>query len=261
MVTRDTPWPAGTPCWVDVGVNDIGKAAAFYGALFGWTVLPGPPETGGYSICEIDGRPVAGIGPKMSPAEAPAAWITYIATENAEETAEKIKAAGGRLAMEPMAVMDVGTMAIATDPAGAAFGLWQAGTHTGVQVATEPGSLAWNENWSRDLAGNKAFYHAVFGYTYSDIDDANLKYATLDLGGRPVGGIGEMGDSFPAGTPAYWGTYFAVEDADAAAAKVTELGGTVIAQPWDTPYGRMASVVDDQGAAFSVMRLAQQGGG
>jgi predicted enzyme related to lactoylglutathione lyase len=246
---------------VDIGVADIGKATAFYSSLFGWTVLPGPPETGGYSVCEIGGRPVAGIGPKMSPEDAPAAWVTYIATENASETAERIKAAGGQLLMEPMAVMDLGTMALATDPAGALFGLWQAGTHTGAQVVAEPGSLAWNENWSRSLADNKAFYHALFGYAYGDINDADIKYATLDLGGRPVGGIGEMGETFPAQARAYWGTYFAVEDADTAVAKVTDLGGTVIAPPWDTPYGRMASVLDDQGASFSVMRLAQQGGG
>jgi uncharacterized protein len=261
MVTRDTPWPPGTPCWVDLSVDDIGKAKAFYGGLFGWSILDGPPETGGYCICEIDGRPVAGIGPKMGPPGTPTAWTTYIATADADDTAERIKTAGGQLVMEPMSVMDVGRMAIATDPAGAVFGLWQAGTHTGVQVATEPGTLAWNENWSRDLADNKAFYYAVFGYSYGDIGDASLNYATLDLDGRPVGGIGEMGDAFAADTPAHWGTYFAVADTDATVGKVTELGGRVVAPPRDTPYGRMAAVADDQGGFFSVLRLAWQGGG
>ena len=69
MVTRDTAWPAGTPCWVDLGVEDIGKAKAFYGGLFGWEIREGPPESGGYCMAELDGRQVAGIGPKMGPAE------------------------------------------------------------------------------------------------------------------------------------------------------------------------------------------------
>ena len=107
---------------------------------------------------------MAGIGPKMGPAEMPSVWTTYIASADADETASKIKSAGGQLLMEPFDVMDVGRMAIAADPAGAVFGVWQARSHTGVQLANEPGSLAWNENMSRDFDGNKAFYQAVFGY-------------------------------------------------------------------------------------------------
>ena len=67
--------------------------------------------------------------------------------------------------MEPFDVMDVGRMAVAADPGGAVFGVWQARMHTGIGVANEPGSLTWNENMSRNFDGNKAFYQAVFGYT------------------------------------------------------------------------------------------------
>jgi predicted enzyme related to lactoylglutathione lyase len=257
MVTRDTAWPAGTPCWVDLGVDDLAKARAFYSGVFGWSVQEGPPEAGGYSMCEIGGRPVAGIGPKMGPAEMPSVWTTYLATEDADETASKIKAAAGHLMMEPFDVMDVGRMAIAVDPGGAVFGLWQSRLHTGVRLANEPGSLAWSENMSRDFEGNKAFYQAVFGYEFGDMSSDDFKYATLDLGGRPAGGIGEMGASIPAGHPAHWSTYFGVLDTDAAVAKVTDLGGTVIQQAWDSPYGRMAVLADDQGAVFSVMSVEQ----
>ena len=61
MVTRDTTWPGGTPCWVDLGVDDIDKARAFYSGVFGWDIQPGPPEAGGYSIALLRGRPAAGI--------------------------------------------------------------------------------------------------------------------------------------------------------------------------------------------------------
>jgi len=253
MVTRDTSWPAGTPCWIDLGVPDIARARAFYGALFGWQIEEGPPEAGGYSICAIGGRPVAGLGPQMGPAGGPVFWTTYLATDDADATAARITGAGGQVLTEPFDVMDVGRMAVATDPGGAQFGLWQARSHTGYQVANEPGSLIWSENMSRNYEGNKAFYGAVFGYTFGDIGNDAMAYSTIDLDGRPVGGIGAIGAEQPAETPASWGTYFAVADTDATVGKVTELGGRLVAPAWDSPYGRMAVVADDQGAVFSVM--------
>jgi uncharacterized protein len=256
MVTRDTAWPAGTPCWIDIGVADMPKAKAFYSALLGWEIIDGPPEAGGYSMCEIGGQQVAGIGPKMGPADMPTFWTTYLATDDADETAAKIRAAGGQIMMEPYDVMDVGRMLIATDPGGAIFGAWQARAHTGVQLANEPGSLIWSENMSRSYEANKAFYAAVFGYQFGDIGAEGMKYSTLDLGGHTVGGIGEISADQPAETPAYWGTYFAVADTDAAVNKAVELGGTVVGPAWDSPYGRMAVVSDDQGAIFALMSVS-----
>jgi len=260
MVTRDTAWPTGTPCWVDLGVTDIPTAQEFYGGLFGWDIQDTGPESGGYRMCEIDGQPVAGIGPKMDP-NMPTFWTTYLATEDADVTAAKIKAAGGQVIVEPFDVMDVGRMAIAMDPGGAAFGIWQAKLHTGIRLANEPGSLIWSENMSRNYEDNKAFYNTVFGYSYGDIGAEGMNYATLDLDGRSVGGIGEIGAEMPAEMPANWGTYFAVDDTDAAVAKVTELGGSVVAPAWDSPYGRMAVVSDNQGAVFSLMSASPEAEG
>jgi uncharacterized protein len=252
MVTRDTAWPAGTPCWVDLGVADVGKAKAFYEGLFGWDIEDGPPEAGGYAMCLLNGMAVAGIGPNMGQADAPATWTTYLASQDVDETALKIKAAGGQVLMEPFDVMDVGRMALAADPGGAVFGVWEARSHSGMQVANEPGSVTWNENMTRDFDGNKAFYRAVFGYDYGDLSSEGFRYATLDLDGLPVGGIGEIGPEAPEDLPSNWATYFAVADADDAVARASKLGGGVIRPPWDSPYGRMAVISDDQGAVFAV---------
>jgi predicted enzyme related to lactoylglutathione lyase len=260
MVTRDTAWGDGTPCWVDLGVADIAKAGAFYAALFGWEVRQGPPEAGGYALCLKEGRLVAGIGPNMGPAGEPSTWTTYLAASNADETAGKIKAAGGQVLVEPMDVMDQGRMAMAADPGGAVFGLWQAGQHTGVQLANEPGSLTWNENLSRDFDGNKTFYHAVFGYEYGDIGAAGFRYATLKTGGSEVGGIGELDSSLPAKVRAHWSVYFAVEDTDAAVATVNDIGGVTMRPAWDSPYGRIAVVADDHGAVFSLISAPAETG-
>ncbi len=260
MVTRDTPWAPGTPCWVDLGVDDIGQAAKFYGGLFGWDVQQGGPETGGYAMCLKNGRAVAGIGPKQGPPGTPSAWTTYLASEDADQTAARITAAGGQLLVQPMDVMDAGRMAVAADPAGAVFGIWQARAHTGASLANEPGALCWNENFSRDLEGNKSFYRAVFGYEYEPIPGAGeMRYETFKVGGEIAGGIGEMGSDFPAELPSFWTVYFGTADTDATVAAVTEAGGGVQQPPWDTPYGRLAVVRDDQGAVFSLMSVAADG--
>jgi uncharacterized protein len=253
VVTRDTRWPAGTPCWVDVAVDDIPKGIAFYQALFGWDIEPGGPEVGGYSIAHQDGRIVAAVSPKMGAPDAPSAWMTYLATDDADATAAKIKGAGGQILAEPMDVMAEGRMAVAMDPAGAVFALWQGGNTTGVGRANEPGTLVWSEQMSRDWDGSKAFYQAVFGYDYHDMSADGFKYALLMVDGHEVGGIGEYPEGIPAGLPAAWATYFAVTDTDAALAKVTELGGRVIEPASDTPFGRIGRVADNHGAVFALI--------
>jgi len=260
MVLRDTPWPAGTPCWVDLGTDDPAKAKAFYGTLLGWATQDGPPEAGGYVMCDIGGRPVAGIGPKMGPPEVPSTWTTYLATQDADATAQQITSAGGQLLAEPFDVMDVGRMAVAADPGGAVFGIWQARAHSGMQLANEPGAVCWNENMSRDFDGNKAFYQAVFGYQYDDMSSADFSYATFGIGGDPIGGIGDLGTMAPRETPAHWMTYFAVANADDAVQAAIKLGGSVMRPAWDSPYGRMAILSDDQGAVFALIGLAQASG-
>jgi len=228
VVTRDTRWPAGTPCWVDVSVDDIPKAVAFYQALFGWDIYAGGPEAGGYAIARRHDRIVAGIGPKFGPPGAPSAWTTYLATDDADATAEQIKAAGGQVVHGPMDVMEEGRMAVALDTTGAAFGLWQGGKTTGIGLANEISSLTWDEHLSWDFDAGKAFYRAVFGYQCQDVSGDGFRYAMLMVDGREVGGIGQYAAETPAGTPAAWSAYFAVESTDAAVATAVELGGRVV---------------------------------
>jgi len=248
MVTRSEAWPEGTPCWVQLGVDDLDTAVAFYRALFGWEVERDGPAAGGYVNCTVGGRQVAGIGSRMDEGR-PTAWITYLAADDVDEVAGRITAAGGRVLIEPFDVMDLGRMTVALDPMGAAFGVWRSREHIGVELANEPSALVWNEQLSDDLDAAKHFYQAVFGYTYDDIEGGS--YAMLKVAGRVVGGLGY---DTPPGRPPHWRTYFEVPVTDAACVKVAELGGRVVVPPTDTPYGRLARVADDQGAHFYVIQ-------
>jgi predicted enzyme related to lactoylglutathione lyase len=257
MTTRDTPWPAGTPCWVDLMTTDLAAAKRFYGPLLGWQLTDGPPETGGYVLADIDGRSVAGLMSMQDGMAHPPVWTTYLATDDAAATAEKITTAGGQVVMPPMDVMGLGVMAVAQDPTGGTFGIWQSKEHTGVQLANEPGALTWNEFMTRDYAAAKDFYSAVFGYTYTEMGGDDFEYAAIEVDGNTVGGVGVLGPDVPAQVPPHWRVYFEVGDPDATAEAVTHAGGSVLRAPEDAPYGRHGDVADPQGARFSIIKGAQ----
>jgi len=254
LVTRDTPWPDGTPCWVDLGTTDIPASTGFYTHLFGWNVQQGPPEAGGYSMARLEGRNAAGIGPVMGPPGTPSTWSTYFAVSDADATATRITGAGGQLISGPMDVMEEGRLVVAADVTGAVFGLWQGRNHTGVQVANVPGAFTWSEHMSRDFEGAKAFYAAVFGYEYGDMSSNGFSYATLLINGQQVvGGIGALPEGAGEAHPAHWSVYFGTGDTDKSVDLATSNGGRVVSPATDSPYGRMAVLADQHGAVFSLI--------
>jgi predicted enzyme related to lactoylglutathione lyase len=131
----------------------------------------------------------------------------------------------------------------------------QAGQHIGASLVNEPGTIMWNELITADPAAATAFYEQVLGLTTSVMDMGAGEYTLFEVNGQMVGGT--TPPQMP-GTPNHWHVYFAVADADASVAKITELGGSILVEPFDTPVGRMAVARDPQGATFSVMQPADQ---
>src|SRR5262245_1718912 len=144
MPTHEGPWPAGTPCWVDLAVPDVAQATAFYGSVIGWSFVDSGEEFGHYNIGMVDGRPAAGIGPLMQEGQ-PTFWTVYLATDDADATAKLISDNGGSVIMAPMDIPGNGRMVIAADPAGAVFGVWQSLGMNGAAVYNEPGGLTWED--------------------------------------------------------------------------------------------------------------------
>jgi predicted enzyme related to lactoylglutathione lyase len=124
----------GALAWNELNTRDLGAAKAFYGAVFGWgfeEMKMGETET--YTTIlhgdGLDGEilkvrsPVGGIldmDERSVPAEIPAHWLAYFATEDADATVAQATELGGGLMMGPID-LPVGRFAILTDPHGAAF--------------------------------------------------------------------------------------------------------------------------------------------
>ena len=267
-------WLAGVPCWVDTSQPDPEAATEFYGGLFGWEFEDRMPEgsDGQYFVAALGGRTVAAVGSQMDGGGSPPAWTMYVAVDDADATAAKVREAGGTVLAEPFDVGPAGRMAVFADPAGAVFSVWQAGETKGVEAVNEHGTWNFSGLNTPDPAGAEAFYGAVFGWELSSFGDGSgsgywrlpgygdfLERGDPDVRKRnaDLGAPDRFEDAVatlqpPADdTPPSWSTVFAVNDADAAAERAKELGGTVVVPPTDAPWVRFAVLQDPQGATFT----------
>jgi uncharacterized protein len=252
-----TSYAPGTPSWVDLTATDLDSALAFYGGLFGWEFEDAGEEAGHYHQALLRGKRVAGLGPAMGPTPPSAYWTTYLSGSDVDAHAAAIKDNGGQVMFGPMDVMGQGRMLIAQDPTGAMFGVWQPLAHTGAELVNENATLTWDELMTRDLEAATRFYGAAFGLTFEDLPDTpSGDYQIIKVSGNIAGGIWSMSDQVPAETPASWMVYFALDDVDAGFARAKELGGELLREPTDSPYGRFAPVRDPQGAVFTLIRPA-----
>lgn len=250
MPLRDSA-PLGAPAWIDLFSSDTDQTIAFYGALFGWTAERGGEEVGGYINFFRDGVTVAGCMHNDGTAGLPDGWNTFLAVADADAATEAARAHGGQVHLEPMAVMDLGTMAMFADPGDAAIGIWQPGTHHGFGVIDEPGAPSWFELHTRAYDQSLAFYRTVFGWATETVSDApEFRYTTLGSGENQLAGVMDNANDLPEGTPGYWAVYFNTPDVDAAVVQAVEHGGRSVDAAMDTPYGRMATVTDPTGARF-----------
>ncbi|MBD0709026.1 MULTISPECIES: VOC family protein [unclassified Streptomyces] len=251
--------PEGTPVWTDAMYTDLEGAKTFYGDVLGWTFGESSTEYGNYTQAFRNGKAVAAVVPPMPGQEGAtrSAWCLYLASPDVAATAEKIRSAGGTILMEPLQVGDFGSMCIAQDPAGVAFGVWQAGRHEGFELEGEDGSYAWAEIFTREPAKSDAFFTTVFGYGSKKIKDEHMDYRLFDLGGpQPVLGRMVMSpEDFPPEVPSYVQLYFAVDNCDKAVEAAESLGGRKVFGPMDSPFGRFAALLDPQGAPFAVIDM------
>lgn len=259
--------------WTDISVPDPEAGKAFYSGLFGWEAADQHFPDGSlmYVMFTKDGKSVAGMGPQqpeMTAQGVPPMWNSYVSVDSVDDTIAKWTAAGGTVIMPAMDVMTSGRMAFVVDPEGAYVGLWQAGDHVGGEVFHTHGGMSWNELNTRNVDAAREFYGSALDWEFEAFEGSDPLYWLVTVPGKKQGdplsndayngGMLTIGDTFPPEMPAHWAVYFTVADTDAAAAKVRELGGNVLVEPFDIGPGRIAMVQDPQGGTFAAIQPGPQ---
>jgi uncharacterized protein len=249
-----TEYTPGTFSWADVSTTDQDAAKRFYTELFGWTYEDNRIEDGVYySMAFIGDKPVAAISlqqQQQREAGVPPSWNCYITVESADDTLARARELGATVHADAFDVMDAGRMGVVQDPQGAYFLVWEPRAHIGAGLVNAPGALAWNELATPDIDGATSFYSDLFGWTVTPFEGMETPYSVVKTSAdRSNGGIRP---TMPPDSPPFWLAYFAVEDLDAALAKVGELGGNVILGSTDIGMAKIAIVQDPQGAVFAL---------
>jgi uncharacterized protein len=269
-------FPAGVPAWIDSAQPDVDAAIAFYGGLFGWQFDERAPSDSDdrYAVATLEDKTVAAIAsPSVAGHPSSPAWMTYVAVDSAEDVAARVREAGGTVVAAPADRFGLARTSICTDPAGAAFGLWQPGSIRGAGSVNAPGAWNFSELNTDDVEDATRFYASVFGWEVSEVDmgamkgtmvrmpgygdfleriNPGTKQRHIDFGAPP--GFTECVAWFlplAEGATPHWSLTFSVADADAVAAKARELGGSVLVEPHDLPMVRSATIRDPAGAEFT----------
>ena len=228
---------AGFPCWIELYTPDIDASAAFYRNLLGWEITPAEPGEPLTTEVHHDGRLIGSFEPAEE-AHGDPGWRVSFMVDDVRTAAGAVERAGGNVVVEPTRDGNV-------------VGLLQDEDFEG-PYPYQAGMPVWFDVLASDLELAERFYREAAGWPTRrlTIADQEQPFYTSVVGGRSVSGVGRAGYFGGEEVPSRWRIYFGVEDADAAARRVRELGGTVVVEPIDFTFGRMVEVADPHGARF-----------
>ena len=241
--------------WFEHLSSDTAKARLFYQALFGWKVTQVAGAGRSYDMIENAGEGIAGFLP--APPGVPNHWASYLSVRDVDASFKAALAAGAKAYMQPRDFPGAGRGATIADPTGAVVSLWKSAQ--GDREDRDPvpaGDWVWNELLTPDVAGALAFYEGVFGFTHEEMKTGpqGAYYVLKGPDGQARAGLMKAPH---ADTPPMWLPYVRVEEADATAARVAPLGGTLMMAPQDVPtVGRIAALVDPLGASIAFIQPA-----
>jgi predicted enzyme related to lactoylglutathione lyase len=238
--------------WFELLTKEIDKATSFYPEILPWRIEPMTMQDGSqYTLIKVGD---AGVGGVVSPAaDVPTAWVSYVSVADVDETARRIKAAGGTTHVDAFDVPGVGRMQPVIDAQGGRFCVFKGETDDPSRV-DGPGSLHWNELWTQDPPASLAFYEDVLGYTHEEVSMPNGTYYVFKDGDAPRGGMLQAPSS---DIPTMWLQYITVEDCDATLARAKHNGATVVAEPMDAEgVGRFGILRDPLGGMIGVIKPA-----
>ena len=233
--------------WHEHASSDQEYAKEFYGRLLGWEFEVFDMGGSDYPMISSGGVTHGGFPPV--PEGTPSHWVGNVQVESVDSTVERAKAAGGAVLVEPVHFPGVGRYALVADPQGADIAVFQPDS----DGPMGRGVFVWDELLTGDVEGAKAFYGEVFGWTASDSDmGGGFVYTMFRRGEDDAAGAMALGEIQ---APPHWMPYIAADEIDATAARVGELGGMVIREPWDIErVGRLAIAQDPTGAVFGLFK-------
>jgi predicted enzyme related to lactoylglutathione lyase len=245
----------GCFAWYELLTTDVSGARTFYGSVFGWEAQDASTPNLPYALFKVAKTPICGL--MDLPEEGRRAgvkptWMAYVAVNDIDVTAERIKRRGGTVYVPPTNT-NIGQISVVADPQMATFALISA-QKVGREQPTQsgkPGHVGWHELLAEDWAKSFAFYSDCLGWERAkDEIGQDDVYHTFSACGLTVGGIFTR---HPTDPPPFWLLYFNVEDIDAATERVKAAGGEVFLNPQELPGGiSIARCADPQGTAFGL---------
>ena len=277
-MTNDRYIP-GVPCWIDTTQPDPEAAAAFYGGLFGWEFedLMPPGSPGKYYVARIRGGDVAAVSSQPEGAPEGAVWNTYVWVEDADETTAEgarrrrhgpdasrstfAAPAGWRSSRTRQAPPSAsGRRRSTAAPRSSTSTARSTSTTSAPATSTARGRSTAPSSAGSVIHGS---FWALPGYgDFLEQRNPGMREGMADMGAPErfedvVASVNLIAEDQP-DTPAHWGVTFAVDDADAVAARAAELGGSVVVPPFDAPWVRMTIISDPQGATFTASKFVPE---
>jgi uncharacterized protein len=242
--------------WYDLATSDVEAARKFYCDVVGWSYQDNSQGGQSYGIFKVGDAGVAGLMPYPEGMKLPhPVWNGYIAVDDVDAMAGRIKAEGGTVHRGPMEVPSVIRFAVVADPQGAVFiiakGL-EAGPMPQLPPGT-PGTIGWRELFVTDWEKDFAFYAKLFGWTKAESHNMGEMgiYQLFAAGGPAIGGMMNRMKEMP---QSWWNYYINVDGIDAAKARVEKAGGKVTSGPMEVPGGQwILQGQDPQGGFFALV--------
>lgn len=264
MVPMTAADVVGAPCWLSLMARDLRAAQDFYGAVLGWTFR----EDGfgqAYSVAELGGVPVAGIGAVAGEFAVPVAWTPYFAVADADATVARIRDRGGTVGVGPVSYRSGGRAALATDREGASFGIWEGRIVSEWRVG-DGEAPAWLELRTGNAFDAAVFYGEVLEWASGRAGCCEVSYeddrVVLRHGGQAVARLNSGPVDGAAGEPRLrprWVVHFKVPSLEAARDAAVEHGGRTVPDGAGQGGARECTMRDPEGGLFTLDQWPVEG--
>ena len=240
------PVEPGRFVWHDLMTKDVAAAKRFYGELLGWRFEDTKRGDRPYVLARSGAMLVAGIVDVTGYANAGPQWLTYLAVADVDKTVAQVRTDGGKVLIEPRNLPNA-RAAIVADPQGAPLGLAQVRGDIPDPADPIPMSFFWQEYLARDAAKALDFYKRLAGYE-STISDSRLgvEYHVLRKA-RSRAGLFQLPAT--ADVRPNWLPYVLVDDPQALASRVPQLGGRILVPAAPERRNSSLVVIADPGGA------------